>query len=226
MSESWLVIETSARVGRVGVARGGAVARAAVLDPGHRHARDLAATADRLLTAEGLSPRALTGVMVGAGPGGYTGLRVGVMSAKALAYATGCRLVAVPTFHAIAGQAPAAAGDLWVVGDALRGMVYLQRFRAVGGVWEAADDLRIEPAAAALPAVPAGAWVSGPGVAAHEALIAAGVNRVPAADRDPGAEAVFRAGLRLPPVSRDELFRLEPLYLRGSSAEEKAGGGG
>src|SRR5262245_38001918 len=120
MSESWLVIETSSRVGRLGLARGGIVVREAKLDETRRHARDLAATVGRLLTEEGLAPRDLTGVMVSIGPGGYTGLRVGVMSAKALAYATGCKLAAVPTFAAIAEQTPAEARQMWVIADALQ----------------------------------------------------------------------------------------------------------
>ena len=75
---------------------------------------------DRRAAAEGgiATPADLTGVMVGRGPGSYTGLRVGIMSAKALAYATGCQLLAVDTFAAIAEQAPAEAQS--VVGDRRR----------------------------------------------------------------------------------------------------------
>ena len=64
MSESWLLIETSGRAGKVGLARGGSVARAADLDATRRHARDLTPALDGLLRAEGLGPRDLTGVMV------------------------------------------------------------------------------------------------------------------------------------------------------------------
>src|SRR5829696_6432985 len=106
MSESWLILETSGRVAQVGLARGGAVVRSSRLEETRRHARDLASTVDAMLKTEGLSPRDLTGVMVSRGPGSYTGLRVGLISAKALAYATGCHLVAVDTFAAIAHQAP------------------------------------------------------------------------------------------------------------------------
>src|SRR5689334_18531380 len=101
MSEVWLILETSGRSARIGLARGGAVVRSASLDETRRHARDLAATVDSLLKAESLHPKDLTGVMVGRGPGSYTGLRVGLTSAKALAYATGCKLIAVDTFAAI-----------------------------------------------------------------------------------------------------------------------------
>jgi tRNA threonylcarbamoyladenosine biosynthesis protein TsaB len=221
MSECWLVIESSGRVGRLGLARGGAVAREVTLDASRRHARDLAAAAGGLLAADGLSPRDLTGVMVGVGPGSYTGLRVGVMSAKALAYATGCRLVAVPTFTAVAEQVPVGAGQVWVIADALQGMIYVERFDHRDGRWVSADPLRIAVAGEELPRLPAGAWVSGPGVAAHGEQIR-DATVVPEPDRLPRVESVLRVGLGLPPVTREELFRLEPLYLRGSSAEEKA----
>jgi tRNA threonylcarbamoyladenosine biosynthesis protein TsaB len=45
---------------------------------------------------------------------------------------------------------------------------------------------------------------------------------VPEPDREPSVESLFRAAQGVAPVTREELFRLEPLYLRGSSAEEKA----
>lgn len=222
MSECWLLIETSGRAGKLGVARGGAVTRTAALDETRRHARDLALTADRLLTAEGVAPRDLAGVMVSVGPGGYTGLRVGVMSAKALAYATGCRLVAVPTFAAIAEQAPAEAEELTVVADALQGMIYIQSFHRSETGWAATDDLRIDRADAWLPRTPDDVWLSGPGVRVYPNLIPQAAKLVSEADRDPRMESVWLAGRRQPPVAREELFRLEPLYLRGSSAEEKA----
>jgi tRNA threonylcarbamoyladenosine biosynthesis protein TsaB len=223
MGERWLILETSGRGGRVGVASGERIVRSADLDPARRHNRDLAPTAAALLGAEEIKPSDLTGVMVSVGPGSFTGLRVGVMSAKALAYATGCRLVAVPTFHAIAGQSPAEASVVEVISDALQGLVYTQRFRRVGTErWEPADELRIEPAADWAGRLTADVRVSGPGVEVYDRVISEEIVRVPAADRVPGLTAVYRAGLRHTPLSAAEVMRLEPLYLRPSSAEEKA----
>ena len=118
MSQNWLILETSGRIGKIGVARAGAVVRSVSLDDNRRHARDLAATVETVLKAESLAPTDLTGVMVGRGPGSYTGLRVGLMSAKALAYSVGRELRAVDTFAAIAEQAPAEARSVWVIADA------------------------------------------------------------------------------------------------------------
>lgn len=224
MSEAWLILETSGRVGKVGLARGGSVVRAVNLDDTRRHARDLAATVAEVLKAEGLAPTELTGVMVGRGPGSYTGLRVGLMSAKALAYATGCKLVAVDAFAAIARQAPPGAQKLWVIADALQGQIYLQRFTRTGDGWVPADELRITPLDESLPWTAAGAWVSGPGVKVYADRIPADCPLVVEVDREPRVESVFAVGAGLTPLAREELFALEPLYLRGSSAEEKAKG--
>jgi tRNA threonylcarbamoyladenosine biosynthesis protein TsaB len=225
MAETWLLIETSGRVGRVGLARGDAVVRSAELDASRRHARDLAAVVGAIFDAEGLRPADLTGVMVGIGPGSYTGLRVGVMSAKAFAYATGCRLVPVPTFAAVVLQSPTDARHVWVIADALQGQIYLQRFTRLSesAPWTAADELRIERADESLNWAAPDAWMTGPGVKVFaDSHIPQCNNLVPEADREPSVESLFRAGRVIPPASREGLFALEPLYLRGSSAEEKA----
>jgi tRNA threonylcarbamoyladenosine biosynthesis protein TsaB len=225
MSEAWLILETSGRVGKVGLARDGAVSRSVDLDDTRRHARDLAATVDAVLKAEGLTPAELTGVMASRGPGSYTGLRVGLMSAKALAYATGCKLVAVGTFAATAEQAPAEAQSLWVLADALQGKVYVQRFDRGATGWGAADELRIVSVDEWLPWATAGTWVTGPGVKVYAERIPQACPLAPEADREPRVESVFAVGRNLTPLTREELFALEPLYRRGSSAEEKAKGG-
>lgn len=218
MFEGWLLIETSGRVGKVGLARGGAVVRAAELDASRRHARDLTTAVDALLKAELLGPRDLTGVMVSVGPGSYTGLRVGVMAAKALAYATGCRLVPVGTFAAIAAQAPADADVLWVIADALQGLVYYQRFERVAP----AGAVRIVSVEEWSAQIRDGDRVSGPGVKVYADRIPPTCRVVPEADREPSVAGLFAAGQGIAPATREELFALEPLYLRGSSAEEKA----
>jgi len=224
MSGNWLVLETSGRVGQVGLARQGVVVHAAALDDRRRHARDLAPTADDLLRAEGLAPRDLTGVVVGRGPGSYTGLRVGLISAKALAYALGCELRAVDTFAAIAEQAPAEAREVWVMADALQNQVYVQCFERVQDRRRPVQPLRISSIEEALWLIAPGAWVTGPGVPVYSDRIPQTSRLVPEADREPRLENVYTVGMRTAPLSREEVFALEPLYLRESSAEEKARG--
>src|SRR5205085_7377236 len=102
-----LVLETSGRSGQVALAHGDDLLAVRSLDETRRHARDLAPAVKDLLTQQGWQVRDLDAVFVSRGPGSYTGLRVGIMSAKALAYATGCALLGIDTFAAIARQAPA-----------------------------------------------------------------------------------------------------------------------
>ena len=223
MSDPWLILETSGRGGQVGLALGGAVASQVALDPNRRHNRDLAPAVQHLLRGAGLSARSLVGVMVSVGPGSFTGLRVGVMSAKALAYALGCKLVAVPTFHAIAAQATVKATSLEVIADALKGLVYSQRFRRVGPArWEPVTELRIEPVGDWAMRLSPEAAVTGPGLDVHERSVPDSTERVEATGRVPGVEAVYRVGRELDPLGRNDLVKLEPLYLRPSTAEEKA----
>jgi tRNA A37 threonylcarbamoyladenosine modification protein TsaB len=68
----------------------------------------------------------------------------------------------------------------------------------------------------------ANVWSSGPGLHGHEARLPEGQPVVPADARDPRAESLLHLGLeRYRRGERDDVWSLEPLYLRPSSAEEK-----
>lgn len=222
MTENWLILETSGRGARIGLARNGALKHTAELDAARRHAREMIPTIGAMLSAEALRPADLTGIAVSRGPGSYTGLRVGLATAKALAYATGCQLRAVDTFAAIAEQAPADAHHVWVVADALQRQVYVQRFVRMPAGWLPFQELRIVPVEEWANKLATGIHVSGPGATVYADAIPQSCVLVPEADREPRVESVFAVSRGLEPLSREELFGLEPLYLRGSSAEEKA----
>jgi tRNA threonylcarbamoyl adenosine modification protein YeaZ len=67
---------------------------------GYRHGEELLARIDRLLRDEGLEAASLGGLVVGTGPGAFTGLRVGLATVKGLAYALHLPVVGVPTGEA------------------------------------------------------------------------------------------------------------------------------
>jgi tRNA threonylcarbamoyladenosine biosynthesis protein TsaB len=219
-----LILETSCRVGQVAVAGGGAVRGATRLEETRRLARDLAPAVADLLRAQGWSPRDLHGVVVGLGPGSYTGLRVGLASAKALAYATGCALLGVESFTAVAVQAPADGRPLDVLADAQQDRVYVQPFAAppASGPPVAIAPLAIRTVADWLAGRDPSARVSGPGVEAHAARLPQGLDLVEPDLRLPRPESLLRLALpRYRTGERDDLWALEPIYLRPSAAEEQ-----
>lgn len=223
MPDPWLILETSGRTGLVGVAVGGAVVASRSLDGTKRHNRDLVPTCAELLAEGGFTAMQLAGVMVGLGPGSYTGLRVGLMAAKGFAMATGCAFVAVPTFHTLAAQAPAEWPFVEVIGDALQGTIYRQRFGGVlaNGLRPPLGELQIVPFADWKTARDPEAGVAGPGAEQFGDRLDDCPVAV-TADCHPRVETVLRVGRTIPPLARPEWFAVEPLYLRGSSAEEKA----
>src|SRR5258708_38760875 len=110
-----------------------------------RHARDLAPTVADLLREEGWQASDLAGVVVSRGPGSYTGLRIGLMSAKTLAYSTRCALLGIDSFAAIAMQTPPECARVDVIADAQKDLIYAQPFIRVVERWEPAGELRVRP---------------------------------------------------------------------------------
>lgn len=131
-----LALEASTANASVAVVRGGRVLaeRAATMRAGTGDA--LMPAVDAVLTAAGVGVGDLAAVVCGAGPGGFTSLRIAAALAKGLAHATGCALVAVPSLAlaAAARAAPGAGGDAaWLVTmDALRGERYAAHVTTAG----------------------------------------------------------------------------------------------
>jgi tRNA threonylcarbamoyladenosine biosynthesis protein TsaB len=177
-----------------------------------------------MLRAEGWKPLDIQGLIINRGPGSYTGLRVGIMSAKAFAYSTGCALMTVDGFAAVARQSPMEAAQIGVIADAQQDRVYQQNFSRPGGKQEAlaTSPLQIAAFSEWVQGIPAGSWVTGPGLRTFRARLPAGV-RAPAEPAwDPHAQTLLDIGLgQYLSGQREDIWKLEPLYLRPSSAEEK-----
>jgi tRNA threonylcarbamoyladenosine biosynthesis protein TsaB len=218
-----LILETSGKIGQVALAEGGDLREVRLLDEARRHARDLAPTVAELLANQKWLPRQLDGVIVSCGPGSYTGLRVGIISAKTLAYATGCALIAVPTFQAICRQTPAGIQLVDVLADAQQEKVYRQRFAlGAGGEWQPVTELGILTLTQWQAERSEESWTTGPGLHVYSNRLPPEVKRLDADRWDPSAESVLRIGLeRLQRGERDDWRNLEPIYARPSSAEEK-----
>ncbi|MCT9006994.1 tRNA (adenosine(37)-N6)-threonylcarbamoyltransferase complex dimerization subunit type 1 TsaB [Streptomyces rhizosphaerihabitans] len=124
-----------------------------------RHGELLLPAVDRVLTEAGLKLDAVTGIVVGIGPGPYTGLRVGLMTADTFGLALGVPVHGVCTLDGLAYAADV-EGPFVVATDARRKEVYWARYadRRTRLSEPAVDrPAEIDGTVAALPAVGAGA---------------------------------------------------------------------
>lgn len=90
-----LSIDTAGDRAGIALSREGRVVAELTWQAGHRHARELMPALDELLRRCGATKNDLSAVFVNIGPGSYVGLRVGVSTAKGLAYGLGIPLVGV-----------------------------------------------------------------------------------------------------------------------------------
>jgi len=106
-----LAIETSQREQSVAVMSGDGALIVEPVHTGDRTLEDLMPAIDRAFTKVGASPERLHAVLLNAGPGGFTGLRIAHATAQAMALACGARIVPVGA-GACARMASVLAGDL------------------------------------------------------------------------------------------------------------------
>jgi tRNA threonylcarbamoyl adenosine modification protein YeaZ len=98
----------------------------------HRHAELLAPAIAKVIADAGASQHDLTGIAVGVGPGPYTGLRVGLVTARVLGAALGIPVHGLCTLDAIAADVDADGEDFLVATDARRRELYWARYDGAG----------------------------------------------------------------------------------------------
>ena len=97
-----------------------------------KHGEQLAPLIRQVLADAGWSPADLTGIVVGVGPGPFTGLRVGLVTARTMGFVLGVPVQGVCTLDVFARDA-GIEGPFTVVTDARRREVYAARYDSVGG---------------------------------------------------------------------------------------------
>lgn len=172
----FLCLDTSTPTARVAVIDADAQVRFSAEVTADRHAGHLMPLCAQALQAAGVRPADLAGIACGAGPGSFTGLRIGLAAAKGLAMPTGVPLYAVSSLEALALDILAAAGNGQAAIpclDAGKGEVYVAAY-AADGEWlvrELAPSARLQPADVAGWAAPLGpaalAVLAGNGAARH-----------------------------------------------------------
>jgi tRNA threonylcarbamoyladenosine biosynthesis protein TsaB len=146
-----LGIDTATDVVSVAVVDGEVVLAASELRSERRHAEDVTPMIDFVVKRAGLGLNELAAIAVNVGPGLFTGMRVGIASAQALAYALSLPLVGVDGLAAMAAAVPAATAshvDIVVPTiDARRSEVAWATHRVnSGGAQVRADMTRVDAA--------------------------------------------------------------------------------
>jgi tRNA threonylcarbamoyladenosine biosynthesis protein TsaB len=230
-----LAIETSQERGSVAWSPGpGAPAVEELFSIGLVHGREIIPRIEALRARADFAREEIELVAVSAGPGSFTGLRIGISAAKALAFALGRPALAVSSLEAIARGVPADGGhaELAVLLDARRGRVYGARFRRTRGRLERLTADRSLPPEEFFAELPPGALLVGAGsrtIAGAERF-----GRLPEEIDTPSAAAVIAiarerlaeiaAGGEVPPEFEDPHL-LVPTYLLRTGAEEAREGG-
>jgi tRNA threonylcarbamoyladenosine biosynthesis protein TsaB len=154
-----LAIDTSTTAITVALHDGSRVLAEATTLDGRGHGEHLAPGIARVLEDAGVRPADLTDIACGLGPGPFTGLRVGIVTARTLALVTGARLHGLCSLDVLAFQA-SLEGQVLVATDARRKEVYWAMYaRSGGGIPDRLDGPHVgkpadlPPDVAELPAV-------------------------------------------------------------------------
>ncbi|MGH7568244.1 MAG: tRNA (adenosine(37)-N6)-threonylcarbamoyltransferase complex dimerization subunit type 1 TsaB [Gemmatimonadales bacterium] len=231
MSGLWLAIDTATDLASVAAGEPPTTRAAAQARGARRHAAEILGLVEATLGRLRLRPRDLDGIVVGDGPGSFTGLRIGWAAAKGLAQEAGLELVAVPSLMAAAGGGGArhslGAAPIAACFDALRGQVFgaLYAFHpdrvdtlVAPAVLTMAEFARVAPMRPAL--------VVGDGAVRYADEVTVWSGRAPGSlDREGSSlgASMLLALLERPGAARriSDLGAAEPVYGRAAEAQVK-----
>ena len=222
-----LSIDSSTPVAGIAVSDGMQLLGEITLNTKNTHSEKLMPLVKHLLDELTLSVNDLDAIAVTQGPGSFTGLRIGMATAKGLAQGAGKKLIAVPTLDCLAQNLLHYPGIICPIMNAQKKQVYTAIYRSGRDKLERLSDyqaIAVEQLAAQLKELKEDIWFVGDGVAAFADMFqellgdacrfADGHNILPRA----GALAMLAAE-RASEERFDDLYQAELVYIRKSEAE-------
>lgn len=222
-----LSIDSSTPVAGIAVSDGMQLLGEITLNTKNTHSEKLMPLVKHLLDELALSVNDLDAIAVTQGPGSFTGLRIGMATAKGLAQGAGKKLIAVPTLDCLAQNLLHYPGIICPIMNAQKKQVYTAIYRSGRNKLERLSDyqaIAVEQLAAQLKELKEDVWFVGDGVAAFADVFqellgdacrfADGHNILPRA----GALAMLAAE-RASEERFDDLYQAELIYIRKSEAE-------
>ena len=223
---SILAIDTASSVSSVAVASEGKLRAEVTVEAGRTHSETLLSHIEGALSFAGVERSALRGVAVGIGPGSFTGLRIGLATAKAIAYGLDIPLVGISTLAALALAFPVSGVYTLVLMDAQKGNAYAGLYEWRVGNLHEVRPVRVAPL---VEAIAEAADMGKPVLLTGELVLKKrarlgnlpdNVTLAPAHLLTARASHVAWLGIaRLAAGERDDLMTLEPFYIRRSEAE-------
>lgn len=224
-----LALDTSTAQVSVAIGERGAVLGSVQLAGGRRHAEQLAPAIDYLRRECGVDLEHLAAIAVGTGPGLFTGLRVGVTTAKVMAQALRIPVVGIPSLDLVASPLRHSERTIVAVLDARRREVFAALYQPVPGGVQRISDYGVHAPTelvadliADVAAHPHGLLLAGDGVARFADEFAA-LEHAEVAGAEYAAPSVAAlVALATARAEREEFEQpgeLRPLYLRQSDAE-------
>jgi tRNA threonylcarbamoyladenosine biosynthesis protein TsaB len=219
-----LGIDTATRIATVGLADDGRAGPTRALPMAGSHARTLLPLIGDLLSGAALALGDLDLIAVSIGPGSFTGLRIGLSTAKGLCLAGALPVIGVPTLEAYARAVGPRAGTVWPVLDARKGEVYAAGFRWRHGVLDTIRPARALSPEALLDDLSPLCLLVGDGVDAYAERwrrhLGAGAELIRLDESPPNGSIVAALGGELfARQGGDDLAAVEPTYCRASEAE-------
>lgn len=217
-----LALDTSNKAMSVAVVQDGELLAETTLNKMRTHSEQLLPTIDRLVELSGLQPDDIDRVAVAQGPGSYTGLRIGVTTAKTLAYTLNIELVGVSSLATLAANVRSSDAIIVPLMDARRGNVFAGMYQWCKGELKSValdkhvslDHLLEEVQALGQPAIFVGATEK-MRLTISEAL-GGGARFTDALNSLPNAGRIAELARHMQPVDIDSFV---PQYLRLTEAE-------
>jgi tRNA threonylcarbamoyladenosine biosynthesis protein TsaB len=225
-----LAIDTSGEAMGIALATRDGRLLSSVQRAGLRHAEALAPAVSTLLAQGGIAASSLDLIGCAIGPGSFTGIRIGLATAKGLAFGAGCGVVGVPTLDALAARFAAFAAVVVPIVDAHKGRLFAATYR---GGERTSEYLDLEPPALAALLLEAGREpplvITGPHArrfretlgSVWEDRLRSGTLLVDGGFSDSDPLAVLELAVRRLRASGADDETLAPIYVRQSEAEIK-----
>ncbi|NBR04897.1 MAG: tRNA (adenosine(37)-N6)-threonylcarbamoyltransferase complex dimerization subunit type 1 TsaB [Planctomycetes bacterium] len=218
-----LLLETSGVTGIVALGSGSTVVSHRVLEIAKRHVSDMAPAIANMLKELDWEVKNLDAIATGIGPGSYTGLRIGMMSARTLAMITGARLLGISTFEIMARHCMETGhAKIEIIADAQKDKIYTQRFENNNNHLNTIGELEIVSTAEWISSRDMSFTVAGPGIPKVLPLITGNQILISRHSGNIDNQSFLALALKkLMSHHSDDPLSLQPLYLRRSSAEEQ-----